>query len=78
MDDWYRYYKAEINRRGDEIKAAEKYRLMELAKNDPYRTPEPKFYQRLFSALGTLMSRWGTRARDQQPTLRQDYVRDKP
>lgn len=51
MDDWYRYYRAEIDRRGEEIKAAEKYRLMELARNGPDAPRVPKIHQRLFSAL---------------------------
>ena len=73
MDDWYRYYKAEINRRGDEIKTAEKYRLMELARNDPYGTPAPKVYKRLFSALGAWLSHWGAPKEDQAPAPRSVY-----
>lgn len=53
MDDWYRYYRAEINRRGDEIKAAEKHRLMELARNVSHEPPAQKVYQRIFNALKT-------------------------
>jgi len=53
MDDWYRYYRAEINRRGDEIKAAEKYRLLKLAQGDPNASSIPKAPKRLFRALIT-------------------------
>jgi len=67
MDDWYKYYRAEINRRGDEIKAAEKYRLMELARNDPYAKPIPKTHFRLFRTLRAWLFRHGTSQNVQAP-----------
>ena len=70
MDDWYRYYLAEINRRGDEIKAAEKYRLIELAKNDPYAPPVPKIYQNLFRALVAWLTHRAAPKESQAPVPR--------
>jgi len=77
MNRW-EYYRAEINRRQDEIKFAERYRLAKLAMNDPSVPPAPKFYKRLFSALGAMMVRWGTRLKDEAPAPNQDFARERP
>lgn len=78
MDDWYRYYRAEINRRGDEIKAAEKYRLMELARNDPFTTPVPKIHKRLLSALRDWLFHHGTPKKIQRPASPRVYSHERP
>ena len=78
MNDWYRYYRAETNRRGDEIKAAEKYRLMKLVKNDPYGTPGPKIYHRLFSFLRNWLFHRGTPQNIQRPASPRLYEQEQP
>jgi len=73
MDDWYRYYRAEIDRRGDEIKVAEKHRLLKLAQNDPYTPAALKLFQRLFSSLRTWLSHRDAPKKDQASVLRKIY-----
>ena len=61
--NWYKDYLVETRRRQEEIKFAEAYRK---AKHDPNEPPAPKAYQRLFSALGAWMVRWGERLQTRQ------------
>lgn len=70
MHDWYRYYRAEANRRGDEIKAAEKHRLIESARIDPYAPPVPKIHQRLFRTLASWLTHRTAPKKDQAPVPR--------
>jgi hypothetical protein len=57
MNDWYRSWLVENNRRADEIAEAEKYRLLKQAGlTHPMNF---KRYQRLLYNLGALMMAWG-------------------
>ena len=72
--NWYKGYLVETRRRQEQIKFAEEYRK---AKHNPDEPPKPKAYQRLFSALGGILSRWGRRSQEQQPVSRRDYARER-
>ena len=61
MDKWNEYYRAEIQRRQEEMKDAEMYRLVKLAENDSSVPRALKGYQRLLLALGARMVQWGNR-----------------
>ena len=71
--NWYKDYLVETLRRQEEIKFAEDYRK---AKHNPDEPPAPNAYQRLFSALGARMERWGKRLQELQPAPRKDYVHE--
>ena len=59
MNNWHMHYLVETNRRQDEIKAAEAYRL---AKDASMIFPATlKFHQRFLTALGSKMVQWGYR-----------------
>ena len=72
--NWYKDYLIESQRRQEEIKAAELYRM---AKHNPDEPPAPKAYQRLFSALRAILSRRGKRSQEQQPVPRRDYAQER-
>lgn len=79
MDNWYTTYLAETRRHQEDIKAAERYRLV---KDAPSGYPGPKFHQRLFMALGSKMVQWGTRLqsryKDLYTTPLRDYASEPP
>jgi hypothetical protein len=78
MNISYTHYLVEKQRRQDEIKAAEMYRLAKQVKNDPSVSPAPRPYQHLFSALRIRMVRWGKRLQNLYPALRKDYIGENP
>lgn len=59
MNDWYRSWLVETNRRADEIAEAERYRLLKRAGLTRPRTFER--YQRLLYNLGALLMSWGNK-----------------
>ena len=71
--NWYKGYLGETRRRQEQIKFAEEYRK---AKHNPDEPPAPKAYQRLFSALKSILSRKGKRSQEQQPVPRRGYARE--
>ena len=72
-NNWYKDYLIESQRRQEEIKAAELYRM---TKQDPDSSPAPKAYQRLFSAMRAILSRWSKDSQEQQPAPRRDYAKE--
>ena len=59
MNDWYRTWLVETNRRADEIAEAEKYRRLKRSGLTPQRNF--KRYQRLLYRLGALLMAWGNK-----------------
>jgi len=57
MNDWYRTWLVETNRRADEVADAEKYRRLKRAGLTHQKTF--KRYQRLLYGLGALLMAWG-------------------
>ena len=74
MYDWYTFYRAEIQRREEEIAFAEKYRL--LKQNGSSKIPAEKRYQRLLISLGELMVDWGCRLQSRYETAAVPAIRD--
>jgi hypothetical protein len=79
MNNWYLIYLNEKQRRQDEIKTAEAYRML---KSDPAAHPASRIHQRLVLALGTKMVQWGTRLQsryeDLSATTLPDYASESP
>lgn len=59
MNDWYRSWLVETDRRADEIAEAEKYRLVKRA--GLIRPKTMKSYWRLLYHLGALLTAWGNK-----------------
>lgn len=78
MNNRYEYYLAEKRRRQEEIKFAEMYRLVKLAKNDSSAPCALKGYQRLFLALGAMMVEWGTRLQGLYTVPQQECAQELP
>lgn len=80
MYKWNEYYLSELQRRQDEIKSAEMYRLAKLAEKDPSApcALPMKGYQRLFLALGVRMVAWGTRLQGLYPVSQTECARELP
>jgi hypothetical protein len=78
MNISYTHYLVEQQRRQDEIKAAEMYRLVKQAKNELSASPALNPYQRLLSVLVLKMVQWGKRLQNLYPAWRKDTISENP
>jgi hypothetical protein len=78
MNISYMEYLVEQQRRQDEIKAAEMYRLAKQAKDNLSASPAPNASRRLFSVLGMKMVQWGKRLQNLYPAWRKDTISENP
>ncbi len=78
MNIWYTHYLVEKQRRQDEIKAAEMYRLAKQMKNDAFTSPGLEAYRRLFNYLGVKMVQWGKRLQNLYPARRKNTISENP
>jgi len=78
MYKWNEYCLAETQRRQEEIKFAEMYRLAKALGDDSSAPYALRWYQRLFLALGARMVAWGTRLQGLYPVPQVDCARELP
>ncbi|MGE5224167.1 MAG: hypothetical protein ACM3PY_17135 [Omnitrophica WOR_2 bacterium] len=72
MNDWYRAWLVEMDRRTDEAAEAEKYRL--LKRTGLIRPKTPKSYWRLLYHLGALLTAWGKKLQSHY----EEWIRAQP